>query len=316
MKQKILALGSADVNVAMDLAQLPQAGETLTDNGSLNVTNGGKASNTAVALSRLGAKVFLCSRVGDDAYGKRLVKLYNENKIDVSFVEIDRDFRTGVAVTIKERDSKERRVLYRGANLNLTPEDAIRAMSCEPEAFYLDLELSFPIAETAIKYAKRHEIPIFFNASPADKNYPLSALPKIDFFFVNEKDAHEYSGILPTSAESALRSAVELQKYVQASYYIIRLGDKGAFIYDGKYYHMVSSYTVRIADNLASDEIFSGAFLLEYLRNGKNIISACKYANAAVALSLQKFGTTASMPYHEEVINFIAKKDFPIIEKI
>jgi ribokinase len=310
VKQKILVIGSADVNISMDAAQLPEPGEIKTDNGSLTVTNGGKASNVAVAMSRLGAKSVLAARVGDDAYGKRLMKLYNESKIDTSYVEIDRDFRTGVSVTIKERDKDARRILYRGANMNFTPEDALRAMSCEPEAFYVDLELSYPIAETTLKYAKRHEIPIFFNASPANKDYPLSSLPALDIFFVSDKDIEEYTGITAASAESALRAAVEIQKHVKATYYVVRLGEKGAFVYDGKYYHMVSSYIVRAIDTAASNDIFAGAMLLEYTRNSGDIISACKYANAAVALSVQKAGTTASMPYHEDVMAFIAKKDF------
>lgn len=310
MKQKILVIGSADVNVSMNAAQLPEPGEIKKDNGSLTVTNGGMASNVSVAMSRLGAKSVLAARVGDDAYGKRLMKLYNESKIDVSYVEIDRDFRTGVSVTIKEHDKAERRILYRGANMNFTPEDALRAMSCEPEAFYVDLELSYPIAETTLKYAKRHEIPTFFNASPASKELPLSSLPAIDVFFVSDKDAQEYTGILPSSAESALRAAIELQKSVKATYYVIRLGEKGAFVYDGKYYHMVSSYIVKTVDTSASNDIFAAGLLLEYIRNSGDIVSACKYANAAVALSVQKAGSTASMPYHDEVMAFIAKKDF------
>ena len=310
MKQKILVIGSADVNIYMDMARLPEAGETITDNGQLSVINGGLASNTAVSLSRLGAKTLLCARVGDDAYGKRLARLYNENRVDMSFVEIDKVFRTGVSVTIKERDNEPRRILYRGANLSITPEDVLRAMSCEPEGIYVDLELSYPIAETAIKYAQRHETPIFFNASPSNKNYPISSLPKMDVFFVNEKDTLEYTGILPVNADSALRAAIELQKYVSASYYVIRIGSKGVFIYDGKYYHMVSSYVVREIDATADTEVFMSGLLLEYIRNGKDIVSAAKYANAAVALAIQRNGSTASMPFHEEVKSFIEKKGF------
>ena len=88
MKQKILAIGSADIYINMDMAQLPAPGESVSDDGSVTVTNGGKASNTAVALSRLEAKTLLCARVGDDAYGKRLARLYKESRIDTSFLEI------------------------------------------------------------------------------------------------------------------------------------------------------------------------------------------------------------------------------------
>ena len=310
MKQKILAIGSADIYINMAMAQLPESGKSVSDDGSVTVINGGKASNTAVALSRLDAKALLCARVGDDAYGKRLARLYKESRIDISYLEIDSSLRTGVTVTINEKDSETRKILYRGANTNITPEDALRSMSCEPEAIYIDLELSYAIAETIIKYASRHSIPVFFNASPFDRDYPMSELPPVDIFCINESDAIEFAGFAPLNSDMALRIAIQLQKHVKANYYVIRMGEKGAFIYDGKHYHIVSSHIVRSVDSSASDEVFSAAFLLEYIRNGKNIIPACKYANAAVALTVQKSGTTASMPYHDEVMEFIAKKSF------
>ena len=310
MKQKILAIGSADIYINMAMAQLPASGESVSDDGSVTVINGGKASNTAVALSRLEAKALLCARVGDDAYGKRLARLYKESRIDISYLEIDSSLRTGVTVTINEKDSESRKILYRGANTNITPEDALRSMSCEPEAIYIDLELSFAIAETIIKYASRHSIPVFFNASPFDRDHPMSELPPVDIFCINETDAIEFAGFAPLNSDMALRIAIQLQKHVNANYYVIRMGEKGTFIYDGKHYHIVSSHIVRSVDSSASDEVFSAAFLLEYIRNGKNIIPACKYANAAVALTVQKSGTTASMPYHDEVMEFIAKKSF------
>ena len=310
MKQKILAIGSADIYINMDMAQMPAPGASVLDDGCVTVTNGGKASNTAVALSRLEAKPLLCARVGDDAYGKRLARLYKESRIDVTYLEIDKSLRTGVTVTLNEKDAEERRILYRGANTNITPEDVLRAMSCEPEAIYIDLELSFDIAETIIKYASRHSIPVFFNASPYEGSYSMSELPPVDIFCINEKDAADFAGFAPLNSDSALRIAIQLQKQVNAAYYVIRMGDKGAFIYDGKHYHIVSSHTVKTVDRSASDEVFSAAFILEYIRNGKNIIPACKYANAAASLAVQKYGTTASMPYHEEVIEFIAKKSF------
>lgn len=310
MKQKILAIGSADVYVNMDMAQIPAPGESLSDDGGVTVTNGGKASNVSVALSRLDSKALLCARVGDDAYGKRLARLYKESRIDISYLEIDKSLRTGVTVTIDEKDADERRILYRGANANVTPEDALRAMSCEPEAVYIDLELSYAVAETIIKYAYRHSIPVLFNASPFKSDYPMSQLPPVDIFCINEADAIDFAGFAPMNSDMALRIAIQLQKHVNASYYVIRMGEKGAFIYDGKHYHIVSSHTVRSLDLSASDEVFCAALILEYIRNGKNIIPACKYANAAVSLTIQKNGTTASMPYHDEVIEFIVKKTF------
>ena len=86
MAKRILVIGSANIDFIVKTPYVPERGETLVAEGGYSLMPGGKGANTAVAVSRLGAQAVFCSRVGDDAYGERLKKIYAENGIDLRFV--------------------------------------------------------------------------------------------------------------------------------------------------------------------------------------------------------------------------------------
>lgn len=310
MKQKILVLGNANMEITMNAERIPDAGESTVDAGGITVNPGGRGSNCAIAMARLNAKAVLCAKVGDDGYGKRLARLYTECDMDLSYMQIDRNLRTGVDVTINEGDAKARKIYFIGANSNISAEIMKEAFSCEPEAVLVSTELSPEAVENAARDADFMAATLVLNASPANKDIRLSKISPVEIFVAGAEDIYSYTGILPVGSESCLRAALELQKMIDARYYVIHIGDKGSFVYDGKYYHMISPYAVKAVDETGAGDVFVGALTVEYTRNGKDIIAACKYANAAGALSVLKAGTTPSMPFHADVMQFISKYSF------
>src|SRR5438045_6991992 len=57
---------------------------------------GGDTSNMAIAAARLGARVGYITRVGDDAFGKLFVALWQRECVDTRGVTIDRAGPTGI----------------------------------------------------------------------------------------------------------------------------------------------------------------------------------------------------------------------------
>src|SRR3954469_15051141 len=67
----IVVIGSINIDLISRVSRLPRPGETLTGD-SFHALPGGKGANQAVAAARLGARVHMVGRVGDDAYGRQL----------------------------------------------------------------------------------------------------------------------------------------------------------------------------------------------------------------------------------------------------
>ena len=56
---------------------------------------GGDTSNMAIAAARLGARVAYVTRVGDDAFGRRLLSLWRDEGVAVDGVATDITYRLG-----------------------------------------------------------------------------------------------------------------------------------------------------------------------------------------------------------------------------
>jgi ribokinase len=58
---------------------------------------GGKGANQAVQASRLGSRVVMVTKVGDDTYGKDTIDNYKANNIDTKHVLTTSEVSSGLA---------------------------------------------------------------------------------------------------------------------------------------------------------------------------------------------------------------------------
>ena len=262
----------------MNMYKLPEAGETVADNGGVAYVPGGKGASAAIAFSRLGAESVFCAKLGADIHGQKLYNYYKEIGLNTTYIKVDHDTPTGLAVVIREGDGATRSVVYPGANAQLTTEMILEAFECNPDALYLGFELPYPMVVAAAKVAASKHIPIFVDATSASKELDLELLPPVEVFSPNEKEAEELTGIMPTSMETSLRAALAIARKAKAKNVVIKQGARGAFLYDGKRYNTFPAVRAdKIVDTTGAGDAFTAAMVLEYLRNGGDIKEAIKY---------------------------------------
>ena len=305
-KKRVLVIGSSNLDFVMNMYKLPQAGESVVDNGGVAYIPGGKGANAAIALSRLGAESVLCAKLGADIHGQKLYNYYKEIGLNTSYIKVDHDNPTGLAVVMKEGDGSVRRVVFPGANAELTTEMIMEAFECQPDALYLSFELPYPMVVTAAKVAASKGIPIFVDAVGASKDIDLEKLPPVEVFSPNEQEALELTGITPSSMETSLRAALAIARKCKAKNVVIKQGARGAFLYDGKRYNTFPAVRAdKTVDTTSAGDAFTGAMTLEYLRNGGDIKAAIKYGNVAGAITVTRAGATSSIPTEEEINAFL-----------
>ena len=291
----------------MNMYKLPEAGENLIDNGGVAYVPGGKGASAAIAFSRLGAESVFCAKLGADIHGQKLYNYYKEIGLNTSYIKVDHDTPTGLAVVMKEGDGTSRSVVFPGANAQLTTEIIVEAFDCNPDALYLGFEIPYPMVVAAAKVAASKNIPIFIDATAASKEYDLEQLPPVEIFSPNEQEAEELAGILPTSMETSLRAALAIARKSKAKNVVIKQGARGAFLYDGKRYNTFPAVRAdKTVDVTSAGDAFTAAMVLEYLRNDGDIKEAIKYGNVAAALTITRAGASSSIPTEEEIEAFLA----------
>ncbi len=306
MKRTILVVGSANMDLCLNVYKMPVAGQTVSDNGGVSYTPGGKGANAAVAFARLGANSVFVTKLGKDAHGKRLYKYYCDAGINTSCIKVDAEMPTGLAVVIREANGENRIIHYPGANTRITNDNILTAFNTvSPDALYVGFEASFSVALGAARIAASRGIPIFVDAAPASSDVQLDLLPHVEIFSPNETEAFEYTGVMPAGADSALRACLALYRRVKCKYVVIKQGERGACIYDGKHFDMVPACKIdRVVDTTAAGDTFTAAMTLEYLRT-QDVKEAVRYGNAAASISVSRMGSSSSAPTAEEVRRLI-----------
>ena len=305
-KKRVLIIGSSNLDFVMNMYKLPEAGETIIDNGGVAYIPGGRGASAAIAFSRLGAESVFCAKLGADIHGQKLYNYYKEIGLNTSYIKVDHDNPTGLAVVMKEGEGRTRTVVFPGANSQLTTEIILEAFECNPDALYLGFEIPYPMVVTAARVAASKGIPIFIDATAASKELDLEQLPTVEIFSPNEQEAQELTGILPTSMETSLRAALAISRKSKAKNVVIKQGARGAFLYDGKRYNTFPAVRAdKTVDTTSAGDAFTAAMVLEYLRNGGDIKEAIKYGNVAAAITITRAGASSSIPTEEEIYRFI-----------
>ena len=307
MANKILVLGNSDIELYLNMYRLPEKNETVVDDGGVAYTPGGRGVYSAIAAKRLGADSVLCTKLGPDAHGQKMFNFFKEMQLDTSYIKVDREHSTGFKVILAEADA-DRYVYYPGANNHLSYENLTEAFSAMPDALYINFETQFDTALMAAKIAAQRKVPIFVDATHASKEHPLESLPEIEVFSPNEQETFEYTGVMPLGSDSSLRAALALWKRLKCKYIVIKQGERGSFIYDGKHYSMIPPYRPDcIKNTTALGDVFTTALTVEYLLSG-DIVLATKYATAASAVSLARSGGITSLPTESEVVDFLKRR--------
>ena len=82
---------------------------------------GGAPANVAVGAAKLGLESAFIGRVGDDRFGRYLASVLEENGVDISQIQYDKDARTTLAFISLPTPNTREFLFYRnpGADMNL-----------------------------------------------------------------------------------------------------------------------------------------------------------------------------------------------------
>lgn len=300
MKRRILVISSANMDFVQRMARLPDAGETVVEDASYAYVPGGKGLNSAVTFARLGGDSVLCTRVGRDDNGDRLCSFFAGEGVDTRFVCRDKTHPTGLASVMVEEDGTNRIVVYPGAGHCLSPDDVEEAFNCYPDGVYLQLEIPERTVIAAARFAREKEIPLFVDTGSVRPEFPLGELVSAEIISPNEAECLALTGIAPDSVENCLRACIRIASSVDAKYIVLKLGHRGSFVYDGKYYHLIPAHKVDAVDTTAAGDVFTAALSYAYLQRG-DILEAARFATLAAAVCVTRPGASSSIPTLRDV---------------
>lgn len=307
MKEKITVFGSFVVDLMGRTPHLPVPGETVK--GSFFKQGaGGKGFNQGIAAHKAGGDVAMITKLGRDSLANVALDAMDDVGMPKDYLFFNDEVATGIAlILVDENTSQNEIVIVPGACSTITDDDIAKVKDRIKESGYvlLQLEVNQDANEKVAKFAKENGVKVIINTAPYQ---PISDEFLNGAYLVtpNEVEAEELTGIPVTDLESADRAAkVFFDKGVQNV--LITLGGRGVYINTEGKSVIVPAYKVNAIDTTGAGDAFNGG-LLAALAEGKSLPEAAKFANALAAISVQRIGTTPSMPTREEIDAFLAER--------
>ena len=286
---KILVIGSTNIDMIACVKHLPRPGETVGEARFMQ-SNGGKGANQAVAAARLGGDVAFVSCLGDDAGAAALRQQFAADGINTEALFTAKDTPTGTALIFVSQDGENCIAVAPGANHSLTCEaiDAVADRIAGAEYLLVQLEIPMETVACAIEKAYAAGTRVVLNPAPA---MPLAdeLLRKVYLITPNRTESETLTGIPVHTVQDASKAAgALLAKGV------------GNVIVTPAEELLIPARTVTPVDTTAAGDVFNGALLVA-LSEGRSLADAVRFAAHSASVSVTRMGAQASIPWRGEL---------------
>lgn len=296
----IVVVGSINMDLVAHAERIPRPGETITGT-DFQIHSGGKGANQAAAIGKLGYPCVLLGSVGDDVFGEKLLRTLSAYGVDTTHIR-DVPGSSGTASIIVSSAAENCIVVTPGSNACVTPDYLAAHEHVIKTAGMVLLQLEIPIAsvEWVIRCCAENRIAVMLDPAPA---CPLKTeiLKSVDWFTPNQTEAEFYAEMADSTDQILARLFAMGVRNV-----ILKRGAEGALIANangGR--EWTSAFEVTAVDTTAAGDAFNGAFAVALMR-GLLQAECGRFAAAAAAISVTRFGAQPSLATEKEVIEFMA----------
>lgn len=284
---------------------------------------GGAPANVAVCVRRLGRRSGYCGMISTDFWGDWLLSLLRREGVDDRFVARCPQPTTLAMVRLGDGGEREFSFYRQGTADTLLEARHIpdRALSGTRAIHICSVSLSkSPAREATLSAVERARAfgtfvsfdvnwrPMLWRDHEEAKELVAWTLRQADFVKMSEE---EMAWLFPGSeAEDLLDEPVRRDDAI----WVITRGARSAAVLYYDDVHWVDGYRVEAVDTTGAGDAFSGAFLVQLVEKDfvfesvEELAEAVKFAHAAAALCVTRYGAIPAMPRREEVERFVAER--------
>ncbi len=281
----------------------------------LSANPGGAPGNFLAALSKYGCKTAMIGKVGEDSFGRLLIKTLNHAGIDTTGVITDPSVFTTLAFVSLDASGNRDFSFARkpGADTCLKPEEVNESLFSDAKVFHfgtlsLTDEPSASATRQAVELAKKHSLlisvdpnlrkPLWKREEDAKAAIEWS-LHQADIVKISDEEIDWLWGLSPENG------AWKLLTEYDVSLVYATLGPKGCYAATRRQAVNVQSPSgINVVDTTGAGDIFGGSAMSQFIRCGKTpselseevLRKIVQFACTAASLSTQKHGGITSVP--------------------
>ena len=303
-EQKVAVVGSFVVGLTLRTDRFPVSGETVLAR-EFDMGPGGKGSNQAVQVARLGTPVEFIGVIGNDDFGRIALDLYASEGVGTTHLSTTEDRNTGVGFIMLDPAGDNRILLDPGSNEVFGPSHVRDAKGALEESAVVIAQLEIP-AQTAregLALGKAAGALTILNPAPV-RPIPHDVFAHIDILTPNQTEARVLLELPPDDDSDDVDLCGRLLDLGVGTVVLTR-GAQGAVIVDAKGSTPIDPFEVEVVDSTGAGDAFNGA-LAAALASGMALGDAARRAAAAGALACTKLGVIPALPHADVLEEMLA----------
>lgn len=291
----IVGIGVCTVDHLVTVPRMPKQNENMQ---ALNYDRqpGGLASIALIAAARLGARVKVIARIGDDEAGAYIRRALGEEGVDVAQLLVEPGSESHQSVILVHEASGDRSIITRPpTGKPISPEEFRREDISAAQALFID-SLNEATLQAA-RWAKEADMKVLLDpALPYAEIKPLLAV--VDVPIVPEYWARALMPDQPPAAvaERLLDEGAEIA--------VVTLGERGAVVSWAGGTIAVPAFPVDVVDTTGAGDAYHGAFLYALLQDW-DVPRMARFASAVGSLNCRAMGGRSALPTRDEVDQFM-----------
>ena len=294
---QVVVLGVFVADTAYRADRMPRMGETILGK-SFALGPGGKGSNQAVAVGKLGAEVSIISRLGEDDFAQMALQTWKAANVTPKVIT-DASSYTGAAyIFIDDNTGDNAIIIAPGAAAQFSTDDIAQnaELIAGADVFMTQLEQPVEVAKAGLELARKSGKFTILNPAPAAA-LERDVFELCDFITPNETEAEALTGVTVKTAKDA-ENAAEALVALGVKTPVITMGEQGAYL---RGYGMTPAFNVGpVVETTGAGDAFNGGFATA-LSEGKSAEEAVRFGCATASISVTRAGTAPAMPTREEV---------------
>ncbi|HUW11577.1 MAG TPA: sugar kinase [Anaerolineae bacterium] len=297
------------------LAEPPAPGELVVVD-DLPLDAGGCAVNTGVSLTKLGARVALVGKVGNDLFGDFIVDLMGQRGLDASGILRSQASPTSKTIVIPVVGQDRRFIHTFGANAELTAADLDRGLVARGKVLYVGGYLGLPrldqegLADT-LAFAKAQGAKTILDVIvPSTASYGVDdvlarVLPHTDVFLPNDDEATLLTG----ETDPEKQAAAFLARGCGTA--VITMGERGVLAKTATQTVRAPAFAVDAVDPSGAGDAFAAGFIIGLLE-GWDLPRTVQFACAVGASATTKLGCTPGVFSMPEALAFLGENELAV----
>lgn len=273
---------------------------------------GGAELNVAIGCARLGLNSGWISRLGNDDFGKYILKAVRGEGVDVSQVKQADGYNTSVYFREVLADGASRSFYYR----ENSPTETLNIKEINEEYFKIAKVLHitgvFPsinknnreLILEVIEVAKKNNLIISFDPNirlkmwtkKEAREFINKVLPNVDILLIGDEE------IEVLLEHNNINNAIKEFHDFGIKLVVVKRGAKGAIASDGENIYEVDGIKPRaLVDTVGAGDGFAAGFLKGFI-DGNDLEEIVKFANAVGSIVVGVEGDNEGLPYYEDVL--------------